>query len=54
MVYRMTDNERVFNKQYIRYGGIFLDDSSEKGKQILGEVDRIRKKINGYYKDRKA
>lgn len=50
----MTDNERVFNKQYIRYGGIFLDDSSEKGKQILGDVDRIRKKINGYYKDRKA
>ena len=31
----MNEKERTFNKHYIKYGGIFLDNHSEKGKEIL-------------------
>ena len=50
----MTDMERIFNKQYIRYGGIFLDNDSDSGKEILKQTNNIRKKVNNYYKDKKA
>lgn len=50
----MNDKERTFNKQYIKYGGIFLDNDSESGKEILKETDRVRRKVNNYYKDKKS
>ena len=50
----MNDKERIFNKQYIKYGGIFLDNNSEKGKEILKQINQVSNKVNNYYKDRKS
>lgn len=50
----MNDKERIFNKQYIKYGGIFLDNNLEKGKEILQQINQVSDKVNNYYKDRKS
>jgi len=50
----VNDKERIFNKQYIKYGGIFLDNNSEKGKEILQQINQVSDKVNNYYKDRKS
>lgn len=49
----MNEKERTFNKHYIKYGGIFLDNHSEKGKEILKQTKQIADTVNNYYKDKK-
>lgn len=50
----MNEKERTFNKHYIKYGGIFLDNHSEKGKEILKQTKQIADTVNNYYKDKKS
>lgn len=50
----MNENEKAFNRQYIKYGGIYLDNNSEKGKEILKQISQICNKVNDYYKGKKS
>lgn len=50
----MNENEKAFNRQYIKYGGIYLDNNSKKGKEILKQISQICNKVNDYYKGKKS
>ena len=50
----MNKTEKTFNRQYIKYGGIYLDNHSEKGIEVLKQINQIDTKVNGYYKDKKS
>lgn len=50
----MNENEKAFNRQYIKYGGIYLDNNSEKGKEMLKQISQICNKVNDYYKGKKS
>lgn len=54
VVYKMNKKERIFNRQYIKYGGIFLDNNSESGRSILKQINQVRDKVNNYYDDKKS
>lgn len=50
----MTEKENIFNTKFIYYGGIYLDLHSDEGKTLLREIENLRRKVNDYYKPRKA
>ena len=50
----MNEKEKIFNDNTQKYGGIFLDYTSEEGKYIEKRLEEVSKKINEYYNDKKA